>query len=468
MMNELIEILSTKVEKANEFYRNLEELVEKRFKKLKEDEKRNLHKFSGRFDERSLSNYFVELTKSIKNPIRFRRKRALVELGVRGIENIKDEIFDDDGVEETIQILQEVKSYERLFKTLSPKIPSLIVQSSINDVNSWLKDIKTNIENLKEVVEEIRSENVRDYCLRGYINKELDIYKIYEIKGKVIEIEKNLNLQLKQEEISLIDEVCMFINSVKEYGGKFEESYSDLNGAKERLQSYRDGLEREYKQIKKEVDFWREMYQELYQEYIPEIKNIDTLRNTLKELKKKCKEKYKSFVILEEIYKNLNVGIEKLKVCADELDKIIPYFPNLKIRNKEDLDAVRRIYESVEWLEKIQYPNVGELCKEHTFENIEEFFKKVTQIKEKYTRLKKDLKLYQQILTVEEEQIDTYPLLVQKISEYRDELQKKIGKGFESLVEFLKGNIEDIEVDEQTLKNFIKTVRPILKGALGI
>lgn len=462
-----MEILPQKVEEANKLYRNLEELVEKRLKKLKDDEKEALPKFGGKFDEGTLIKYFEEVTKSIKNPIRFRRKRALVGLEICGMENIKDEIFDDDGIEETIQILQDIKSYGRLFKILSPKIPSLIIaQSNINNVNSRLKDIKTNIESLKKV-EEIRSEYVKDHCLQKYINGELNIYKINDIKEKVIEIEENLNLQLKQEEeIHLIDGVCTLINSVNEYGKKFKERCSDLNGATEKLQSYKDKLEYEYKQIKRKIDFWREMCSEVY---IPEIKNIDTLMNALKKLKEKCKEEYKSFEILKQIYDlKLNAGMEKLRECANELDKIIPYFPNLKIRDQEGLDATRRIYKSVVWLEKAQYPNVEELCKKYTFEKTEEFFKEVTQIKEEYTRLKEDLKVYQQILAVEEEQIDVYPLLRQKINECRDKLQHMVGEGFESLVGFLKGNIEDIEVDEQTLKNFIKTVRPILREALRI
>jgi hypothetical protein len=464
-MTELIEILPPKIEKVNEFIRNLEELIGKKFKELKDDERKSLPKFSMRFDEKSLSEYFGELTKSVKNPIRFRRKRAIEELGICGIENVKEEIFDDDTIEETIQILQSLKSYERLFRILSTKIPTLIVQSSISNANSKLKDFRINIENLRKI-EEIGSESVKDYCLRKYINDEFTIYKIDEIKEKVMMIEKTLNLEIRQEEIPLIDDVYTFINSVRAYEKKFEERCLGLNDAKEKLKSYKERLEQTYEQIKSEVDFWRKLCPEIY---IPETKNIDTLENNLNELKEKCKEKYKSFAVLEQIYNlKLSGGIEKLGEFAYKLEKTISYFSNLKIKHKDDLNTIERLFESVDWLEEKQYSNIKELCENFTFDNIEKFFKNFDQIKKEHEHLKEDLKAYQHILGFEDEQIDAYPLLRQKIDECKDKLQRMIGVGFESLIRFLKGEMEDIEADDQTLRNFIKTVRPILKETLKI
>ncbi|OYT28495.1 MAG: hypothetical protein B6U95_04010 [Thermofilum sp. ex4484_82] len=464
-MAELLEILTMKVNKANELCKILTELMEKEFKKLSNEEKESLPRFSGKFDEKSLNEYIKELIRAIRNPIRFRRKKALIELGITGIENVKDEVFDNDDIEDTIQILQKLKSYERLFKILSPKIPSLLIQNSISNVNSQLEDIRNNIESLKKI-EDIRSESVKDYCIRNFVSGELNIYEIDKLKGKVMTIEKTLNLQIKQEEIALIDEVYTLINDVKEYGKEFKKQCENLSDAKEGLKSFKDKLEEKYKQIKKELDFWHILCPE---EYVPEIKNIDTLMNKLGELKRKCKEKYKSFSVLEQIYnRNLDEEIEDLRGFADKLEKIIYYFPDLEIRNKEDLNTVGKTYFSIEWLEKIKYPDVEELSKKFTFENINSFFEKVSRIKEEYGHLKEDLKAYQRILGIEEEQIDEYPLLKQKIDEYRNELRSSIGEGFESLIKFLKEEIEDIEVDEQTLKNFIKTVKPILKEALRI
>ncbi|MGB9856396.1 MAG: hypothetical protein ACPLKS_07675, partial [Caldisericum exile] len=226
-MTELIEILTTKLSNADKLYSSLIE-IEKDIQKLDVEERKSLPKFRGRLDEKSLSRYLEGTTREVKNPIRFKRRNALIELAIAGIENVKDEVFDDDNIEKTIQILRELKSYERLFKILSPKIPSLIVQYSISNVNLQLESARNNIESLKKI-EEIRSEGVKDYCLRKYINGELEIYQINEIKGKVVEIEETLNLSIKEKEISLIDEVYKLINDVKEYGKKFEEQCSDLN-----------------------------------------------------------------------------------------------------------------------------------------------------------------------------------------------------------------------------------------------
>ncbi len=70
---------------------------------------------------------------------------------------------------------------------------------------------------------------------------------------------------------------------------------------------------------------------------------------------------------------------------------------------------------------------------------------------------------------LKKKKIERWLLLTQKIDEYRNKLQNRIGKEFESLIKFVKGETEEIETDkEQTLKNFIKIIRPILKEALKI
>jgi hypothetical protein len=464
MMAELIEILTTKLGNADKLYSSLTE-IEKDIQKLDAEGRKSLPKFRGGLDEKSLSRYLEEATQAVKNPIRFKRKTALIELGIASIENVKDEVFDDDNIEKTIQILGELKSYERLFRVLSQKISSSLVQHTISNVNVQLENTKKNIESLKKI-EEIRSEGVKDYCLRKYINGELEIYQIDEIKGKVAEIEETLNLSIKEKEISLIDEVYKLIIGVKEYGKKFEKHCLDLNNAKESLEKFEGELKQEYEQVKLKILFWQKSYPEVY---VQETKNIDILTNKLRELEEKCKKKYKSFNILKQIYdKKLYEDIDNLIEFASKLDKVISYLPNLEVTNKEDLDTVKEIYNQISWLEEIEYPNVKELFREATVENVKELLKTVTQIREEYECLKENLKVYQRILGVQEEQIDKYPLLKQKIEKYRYELQNKIGEGFESLIRFLKEETENIEVDEETLKNFIKTVKPFLKEALGI
>ena len=464
MMTGLMEILTTKLSKVNELYTNMIK-IEKDLEKLDEEERKSLPKFKGKLDEKSLNRYFEELAQSVKNPIRFKRKRTLLELGIASIENVKDEVFDDDNIEKTIQLLREFKLYDRLFKILSPEIPSLLLQDSISNVNSQLEDIKNNIESLKKI-EDIRSEDVKDYALRKYINRELNIYQINEINKKVREIEEMLDLSIKKEEISLIDEVYKLINDVKDYGKEFEEQCSNLNDAKDYIEKFISELRQKYELVKDEINFWRELCPEVY---VPETKNISTLINKLKELKERSKKEHVSFDILEQIYnQKLRETVENLKEFAHQLDVVSSHLSNLKIVNKDDLDTVKEVYTQLSWLKEIEYPNAGQLFEGLAFENVKEFLQTVIQIRKEYEGLKEDLKVYQRILEIEEEQIDRYPLLKQKIDEYKNELQNRIGEGFESLIKFLRGETEDIEVDEETLKNFIKTVKPFLKEALKI
>lgn len=464
-MTELIETLTAKLSNVERLYTNLVEL-ENSFRKLEDSEKKRvLPKFKGNFDEKSLSKYLEELAQSVKNPIRFRRKRALIELGISGIENVKDEVFDDDNIDETIQILKELQAYERLFRILSSKISPWIIQSSINGVNSQLKDIRDNIERLKKI-EEIRSEDVKDYILQRYINRELRVYQIDEFKEKILKIEKMLNLLIKESEVSLVSAVYELINEIEEFGGKIEEQYSSLNDAKDGLKEIKDDLKQQYEKIKDEINFWQKLSPEVY---VPESKNIETLRSKLKELKDKCKEKHDSFNVLEQLYsQKLHDQIENLKDFAHKLDRVISHLPDIEIKSGEDMDIVGKMYAQIFWLEEIEYPKIEELFKGLAFENTKNFLGKVGEIKKEYERLKRDLSTYQRILGIREEQIDKYPSLKQKIDEYKRELQNKIGEGFESLIGFLKEEKEDIEADEETLRNFIKVVKPFLKEALEL
>lgn len=462
-MAELIDTLTAKLSRAQELCKNLIE-IESRFKKLEDSEKQSLPKFKERFDEKSLSKYLEELIQAVKNPIRFRRKRALAELGVPGIENVKDDVFDDDNVDETIQILKEIQAYERLFKIVSSKISSWIIQNSITWMNSQLKGVRDNIERLRKV-EEIKSEDVKDYILQKYVNKELSVHQIEEFKEKVLKIENVLNLSIKESEIQLINSVYELINEIEEFGGKFErEQYSNLRDAKEGLEKIKEDLKQWYEKIRDEISFW----QRLCPEYVPESKNINILTNKLEELKRKCKERYRSFAVLKQLYnQKLYDRVENLEEFALNLDEIISYFPDIRIKSENDIDTVKEIHNQLSWLKEIKYPQIEELFKGLTFENIKNFFDKVGEIKEEYDRLKEDLSTYQRILG-KEEQINDFPSLKQKVEEYKTDLQKRIGIGFESLIRFLKGETEDIDADTETLINFIKTVKPLFKEVLRV
>lgn len=459
-----MEILTAKLNKAEELCNSLNE-IKNDFQKLEDNERINLPKFKGTFNEKLLSKYLEELTQAVKNPIRFRRKRALFELGVSGIENVKDDVFDDDNIDETIQILKELREYKRLFKILSSKISSWIIQNSITWMNSQLKDIRDNIEKLKKV-EEIRSEDVKDYILQKYINKELNVHQIDEFKEKILKIEEVLNLLIKESEISLINAVYELINEIEEFGEKFEKQYSGLSDAKEGLEKINEDLKQRYEKIKDEINFWRKLCPEVY---VQEGKNMDILMNKLKELKDKCKEKHNSFNVLVQLYsQGLHNKIENLEDFAHKLDKTISYLPDIRIKSKEDIDIVRKMYTQLSWLEEIEYPQIEELFEGLLFENVKDFLDKVEEIKKEHERLKRDLATYQRILGIKEEQIDNYLSLKQKIDEYKKDLQNKIGRGFESLIAFLKEEKEDIEIDIETLRNFIKTIKPLLKEVLKL
>lgn len=464
-MTELREVLKEKKSRAENLCSILIEIKDK-FRKLEDTDKLNLPKFNKRFDEKSLVEYLERLRQAVKNPIIFRRRGTLVNLGISNIKNLKDEVFDNDDIDETIQLLKEIQTYDRLFKILSSELSSWFLQNTVKWINSRLKNIRNHIEKLR-IIEEIRSESVKNYILREYLREKLDIYQINEFKNKVLKIEETLKLKIKESEVSLIDDIYRLIEDVEEFGEELEKQYINLSDAKNKLEKIKEDLKQQYERIKDEINFWQKLCPE---RYIPESRNISILKSELEEIKNICREKHKAFKVLEQIY---SLGLHK-KVTENwedftqKLDKLIVFLPDIKAENEEDINIIKNIYDQLSWLEKIEYPQIEKIFKGLTFKNAKSFFNDVEEIRKEYEYLRHDLNIYQRILRIREEQIDKYILLKQKIREYREDLKKRIGRGFESLIRYLKGETEDIEADEETLKNFIKTIKPLLKEVLSI
>ncbi|MCQ6253848.1 hypothetical protein [Methanocaldococcus sp.] len=128
--------------------------------------------------------------------------------------------------------------------------------------------------------------------------------------------------------------------------------------------------------------------------------------------------------------------------------------------NENDLNKVENAYNAVKYLENINYK-----IPKMSFKDVDEFLNEYEQIKSEYENMKKDIAYYQKILNKENETIsDDYYELKQKLENYKKELQTKIGDDFEEIIKFLKEEIDDFDVNKETLKKFHYLPKTPYKG----
>lgn len=458
----LRDALISKKDAVEKLSSKLDEVL-KDAEKLENSQRETLPKFKGQFEEAKINSYLDELSKAVKCPIRFRRKQALSELKI-GAERVREEVFDDDSVEETINMLTELSEQETLYGTVSKRVSSLLFQERFSSINRWLSTIKKELPILKQNFERIKGEDIKGYLVEQYITGSIDILGIQDISSKIIKIEDALTLSPNKDEFPLVEEVCNLLENIGTFREKFGETCENLTQANERLKNFREQLEEEFKQIRNEIDYWRQ----LEEIYIPETRDISQLKKKLRENKSRCKENFKSFQCLEQIYKNNLYENIALKELTAKLEAIFPYFEDLNLNSKEDIKRVEEVYDCKAKLDEIKYENIEALLKDISFAEIESFVEKTRQIREEYKTLKKDCDVYQKILEIDEELPVAYLELKIKVEKYKGESIARIGKDFETLIKFLRDETSVLNVDKQTLENFIKQSKPFIREGLKL
>ena len=456
-------LLIGKIGSIEKTKRDVEDLLENNYNRLSEPDRKDLHKFKGRLTEKNIGKYLKKLSQSIKDPIIYRRKETLKNLGIK-VNKLNDKIFYNDEIDETIRLLNEIEDYGRLFNIVSEKLPSKLISNNIYSVNSWLENIKNDIYNLKRWEGKLKSKEVLDELLEKYIDGRMYIYEFNEFVDKIQKIEDKFNIKIKKEEFSLIDETYDILEKIEEYKEKIGSiDSSSLLGLKDELDNLKIKLENECNKIKKEIYFWKQVLDN-ENECLSE-KNLDILYGKLKDLKDEAKSEFGEnvYTVLENLYKN-KFFISNPHEFAKELKTIAEYFDNITIENGDDLNKVENVHKATEFLKSINYK-----IQKKDFKEVDEFLDEYKNIKSEYENMKKDIQYCQKILNKENETIPyDYYELKQKLEGYKKELQEKMGNDFEEIIEFLKGNINDFDVNKETLKNFIIYIRPLIKEVLDV
>lgn len=461
-MNELSEILISKIGIMNGFNDEVDEILND-FEKLGSEERESLPKFREKFEEKKIKSYLGDLERAVKNPIRFRRKKMLKGLKIN-VENMRDEVFDDDEIEETVNLLTELSKQKLLYNTLSKKLPSRIVQDSFKSINERLGVIKAESPILIENVGKIGGDSLKNYLIEQYIDGNVDILEIQDISDKIAKIESTLNLTVNREDYHIINDVYKLLEDVEKFGEIFDKPCKNLLETKENLEDFLKKLESECSQLQDKLEYWNQ----LHEVYIPETKDINQLREKLKEIKNKCRENYNSIHCLEQLYRNhFYEGINLIEFVV-KLEAVFTYFKDLNFDSKSVIEKVEEVYGFIVKLKKIEYENIKKLSKDVSFAKPEGFINDATGILEEYEKLKREWRMYQKILKIEEEIPIKYPELKIKVKEYKNKSIEHLGKDFENLIKFLRDEDLELNVDKPTLENFIKRIKPLIRKELEL
>lgn len=477
----LISILDIKISEIEELTNKLRK-IKKKIAQLEDKEKAYLPTFDfkkQRFTRANLEDYLRKLDEAVKKPIRFRRKEKLRGLGVRNLDKLSNEIFDEDEMERTIELLDELKkAYDRLFNIISRRIVGWITEKGVDGVNSWLQEkIISYVSELKKL-EDLRSDDIKDYLLELYLEQG-ELSNLKELYGEVKRVESIFaNITIGRNDIKIVKEINELLSDIEEFGvGNDEDIFREhirsetLNGIRDDLKKLKAYLEERRNELEREIDYWCKFVGR----YKPETNNIKQLKQFLDEIKNECKEKHLSYYILEKIYrKGIYSNIDDINDFSKKADLIVEKLGNLQIR-EIDMDTIKLIedaYYYLKFLEDIEYP-YEELIKDSINTSremktiLKYFIEKAKEIEAEYNLLKRRLKVYQKILG-EKTDASKYLELKNIVDEYRKRITEVLGKDFENIIRFLLDEEKELRADLNSLSKFLIKIKPLLKEVLGI
>jgi len=477
----LISILDIKISEIKELTNKLRK-IKKKIAQLEDKEKAYLPTFDfkkQRFTRANLEDYLRKLDEAVKKPIRFRRKEKLRGLGVRNVDKLSNEIFDEDEMERTIELLDELKNaYDRLFNIISRRIVGWITEKGVDGVNSWLQEKIISYASELKILEDLRSDDIKDYLLELYLEQG-ELSNLKELYGEVKRVESIFaNITIERNDIKIVKEINELLSDIEDFGvGSDEDIFREhirsetLNGIRDDLKKLKAYLEERRDEFEREIDYWCN----LVGRYKPETNNIKQLKQFLDEIKKECKEKHLSYYILEKIYrKGIYSNIDDINDFSKKADLIVEKLGNLQIRDI-DMDTIKLIedaYYYLKFLEDIKYP-YEELIKDSINTSremktiLKYFIEKTKEIEAEYNLLKRRLKVYQKILG-EKTDASKYLELKNIVDEYRKRITEVLGKDFENIIRFLLDEEKELRADLNSLSKFLIKIKPLLKEVLGI
>jgi hypothetical protein len=456
------DILVTKKDLVNEYNQELDNILLVTAK-LMDDQRENLPKFGSEFEEEKLKSYIENLDKASKDPIRFKRKEILSKLKI-GVQKMNEEFFDDDHLDEIIVVLTNLSTIGEWYDIIANNVSASILQETFIKILTHLTRIQTETTMITSTLDQLKVGETKRCLFREYIAETRDMDGIQDACSKIVKIENDLGLEVIKDELNLVDDVFGLLGVLEPYGKPFTESLTDLKHTKERIEKTIEQFNNKYRSTIKEIEYWKL----LNDIYIPGTRNLKVLEEKLDEIRTACKASYKSFSLIEQIYTNdLQQGIN-IKEIAAQIETIYHYVNHITIGNVKDIETINKWFEYKGKLENIGYPNIETILSTYEYSKIEDFFSRTLAIMEKYENLQKEYQLYCKIL---EKQIVipvNYTELLKSVDECKNALIKEIGKDFEVLIEYIKSEAEDINVNQKTLEKFIKRTRPLIREVLRL
>lgn len=141
-MEDVTDVIQRKIWTVEEFLSQLGEIKENA-ETLYPKEKEGIPGFLDDWSEEGVRKYLKEIEKAVKDPIRYKNKRRLEEIGVK-IERIPEDIFEDTlGIDEILKLFEKIKN-------INENINEILITEVL--LVSWLKE---GTDSTKEKLEEI-------------------------------------------------------------------------------------------------------------------------------------------------------------------------------------------------------------------------------------------------------------------------------------------------------------------------
>lgn len=311
-MEDVINVIQRKIWTVEEILSQLGEIKENAGK-LSSKEKERFPRFSNDWSEEGVRKYLKEIEKAVKDPIRYKNKKRLEEIGVKA-DGIPEDIFEDTlGVDGLLKLFEEIKN-------INENINEILITEII--LVSWFKE---GMDSTREKLEEIvNAKPAFERVLKSGVNEK---FKSDLLKRSILDI----SFLSKAEDV-----ISKFVHLrdyevILEYESGFEKFCKNLDETWSKIQQIQENYGISKEEIKKPT----------------KGKKLVEVTELLKKMDEKYAEKKRKLLEEWNMYtstlKSLGEGVSEPPESLRELEKAIKDLRNkcLKYLGESGLKLLR-------------------------------------------------------------------------------------------------------------------------------
>lgn len=301
MGEDIINVIQRKIWTVEAILPQANELASKA-NRLHKEARKSIPLFTGDWSEDNINKHLERLRAAIRDPLRYKNRRLLEDIGIQ-TEDIPGEIFDDSlGVEDIAKLFSEIREFSGIVIDILVKkrILSGWLKEGIDKTKEKLRNILGTRTAFQRIIQSTINENFRDELLQRSVENREFIASAEDIisKGKFID-----EFKISMVYCEKFDEFCTALTNVYDELARLQGDYGiqkeeitelvQRKPLKETHELLKKKLEDTFEKRGKLLEEWK-MYSQTLKSIgceVPELpQGLQGLEKGVAELKEKCRD----------------------------------------------------------------------------------------------------------------------------------------------------------------------------------